>query len=242
METTLTGSGYVSPKTALNPSNKRTLLVNAVTQNLSESKVKNVSTSVVVSNRPSSELVIASDNVVSNGKSTFHNVTSVQDVTSVALDVLNLKLSNSVNDDLSGVVLLASLLSIEWRLFQQDTKLLTLLGILGGCEKLLAVINSNNLGLNVFSAIFVNVISGWNILVSVQRSQHVNIKFQKGLSGFASGSLRSLQRSKSCLFKAFFIDFESGFLSHQSSKIHWESISVIKSPNVSSDQCLFWSL
>ncbi|KAH3661090.1 hypothetical protein OGATHE_005423 [Ogataea polymorpha] len=150
-----------------------------------------MSTRVVVSNRPSSKFVISCNHLVAHGKLSLNNMASVENVSSIRLHVFDLELSDTINDNLTGVIFLTSLFSIKWRLFQQDPKLLTSFCALGGAKKLLSVVNSNNLGLNVLVPVLVTVVGHRNILIAVQGTKYMDVKLQQGLTGLAATRLGS---------------------------------------------------
>src|SRR5699024_10958347 len=82
---------------------QRALLVDVVAKHLSQGVVENMGAGVVVADGGPPELVILADDLVSGRELAILDVTAVEDVATVLLDVHDLELGNVVDDDSAGV-------------------------------------------------------------------------------------------------------------------------------------------
>ena len=97
-------------------------MVDVIAQNLTQRVVEDVRCGVVVTQRPSTKFVVRRDNLITDIELAVLHVTGVKDVAVVDLDVRDLKLGNTINDDAACVVLLATGLRVEAGAVEEETE------------------------------------------------------------------------------------------------------------------------
>jgi len=107
-------------KSELLGGDERALLVNFVAENLAKRVVENVGSGVVVADGVPSQLVELGNDLATDAQLTFAEIASVQDVTSIDLDVIYCEISLTIDDELSVILLLNTMLSVDVGIFDYD--------------------------------------------------------------------------------------------------------------------------
>lgn len=150
---------------------ERSLLVNVVAEDLTESVVEDVGSGVVVAEGPAAELgkrasqprlsqaeatethlVVGRNDLVANREGSLLDGTNVKNVAIEDLDVLDVEVGLAVNDDATSVALLSSRLGVEVGLVEQDSDESLIGGLRGRLVELARVVDGLDLGVDVAEA------------------------------------------------------------------------------------------
>ena len=220
---------------------ERTLLVNLITQNLTKRVVQDVSTSVVVADRLATELVVLASNLITSGKVTILDEAVMNNVTTKLLNIENLELGNTIDDDATSISNLTTGLGVKVGVVEEETNGGLGRKILGGLEELLTVEDQLDLALGI-TLLELGLISGArDVERGLELSDLVNVELGELLDRLLDG-LGSLAGLLTGLVNLGLVDGKAALFSHKLGKILGETESVIKPPDISTGELLVTAL
>ena len=220
---------------------ERTLLVDLITKNLTKRVVQDVSTSVVVADRLTAELVVLASNLITLSKLTVLDETVVNNVATKLLNVKNLELGNTIDNDAASISDLTTGLGVEVGVVEQETKRGLGREILAGLEELLAVEDQLDLALGITLEELGIRGGARDVQRSLELSDLVNIELGELLDRLLDG-LGSLSGLLAGLVDLGLIDGEAALLSHKLGEILGETEGVVKPPDISTGKLLLTAL
>jgi hypothetical protein len=214
---------------------ERALLVDFVAEDLAKRVVEDVGSGVVVADGVPSELVELGNHLATDAQLAFAEIPSVQDVTSVHLDVIYCEVSLAIDDELSEIRLLTTLLSVEVGLVEQDTEALALGNLLCALQELLVVVDSFDGGVDVLAAVLGVVVRLGDLRLVLKGTKVVDVELDDDTSSLLV-TLASLTCLLLCLLDLLVVDVQPTLFSHEFCEIDGETVGVVQAPDVVSRQ------
>lgn len=183
-------------------------------------------------NSEGTHLIVRRDNLVSNFKVSVLEATGVHDIPVISLYVGDLKVSNTIDDDVARIVFLSTRLGIEAGLVEEDTEGRACRDILGGGNELLVVEDGLHVSSDVSDTVLGVVVGLGDRVVLFKSGQVVDIELHNVSGLLLGGTLASLLGVSLCLLELGLIDTQSQLLRHETGKIDRETKGVVQPPDV----------